>query len=115
VVKQAKGQIDRTVPFPHFLKAPLEKQLEMAKALHEQDLQDGLGIVTLPHALDRKYPNAGKEWGSMHSPLINAPLRLTINTISHPLNHINIPTNSLQPTPRILFDLLHSDSAILGT
>src|SRR5262245_29749864 len=26
-------------------------------------LELGLGRVALPHALERKYPNAGKEWG----------------------------------------------------
>src|SRR5439155_10128410 len=26
------------------------------------DLKNGLGRVALPNALDRKYPNAGKEW-----------------------------------------------------
>ena len=30
---------------------------------HEEDLKRGLGRVALPNALERKYPNAGKEWG----------------------------------------------------
>jgi hypothetical protein len=30
---------------------------------HEDDLRQGLGSVALPNALERKYPNAGKEWG----------------------------------------------------
>ncbi|MCK5802780.1 MAG: tyrosine-type recombinase/integrase, partial [Lentisphaeria bacterium] len=29
----------------------------------EQDLGAGWGEVYLPHALDRKYPQAGREWG----------------------------------------------------
>jgi len=61
VVKQAKGGKDRTVPFPCYLKEPLKKQLEKAKALHELVLKDRLGRVKLPNALDRKYPNAGRE------------------------------------------------------
>jgi site-specific recombinase XerD len=32
------------------------------KALHEQDLSEGNGRVYLPHALDRKYLNASREW-----------------------------------------------------
>jgi integrase len=32
------------------------------KAIHERDLADGCGRVLLPDALDRKYPNAPKEW-----------------------------------------------------
>jgi len=33
------------------------------KLLHEKDLATGFGSVYLPHALERKYPNAGKKWG----------------------------------------------------
>jgi len=29
---------------------------------HEQDLRQGHGAVYLPYALDRKYPNAAREW-----------------------------------------------------
>ena len=34
----------------------------MVKIQHEVDLEDGTGSVELPHALDRKYPSAAKEW-----------------------------------------------------
>ena len=44
------------------LKAPLREHLNTVKAIHERDLADGLGRVLLPDALDRKYPNAPKEW-----------------------------------------------------
>lgn len=44
------------------LKAPLQEHLNTVKAIHERDLADGLGRVLLPDALDRKYPNAPKEW-----------------------------------------------------
>jgi hypothetical protein len=33
------------------------------KGLHDLYLQRGLGRVSLPNALERKYPNASKEWG----------------------------------------------------
>jgi hypothetical protein len=32
------------------------------KVLHEQDLAMGYGTVKLPHALERKYPNANRQW-----------------------------------------------------
>lgn len=37
----------------------------MAKVseLHRKDLADGLGEVYLPYALERKYPNASRQWG----------------------------------------------------
>jgi integrase len=34
-----------------------------ARARHQLDLQRGAGWVELSHALARKYPNAGREWG----------------------------------------------------
>ena len=36
--------------------------LERVRAIHEQDLSGGLGRVSLPHALARKYPKAAKDW-----------------------------------------------------
>ena len=35
---------------------------EKVKKLHEKDLKGGYGDAFLPDALERKYPNAGKEW-----------------------------------------------------
>jgi integrase len=32
------------------------------QALHNEDLAAGYGAVFMPMALDRKYPNAGKDW-----------------------------------------------------
>lgn len=36
--------------------------LKKVKALYERDLADGWGRVQMPTALDRKYPNAPKDW-----------------------------------------------------
>jgi site-specific recombinase XerD len=30
--------------------------------MHDQDLAKGYGVTTLPDALEKKYPNANKEW-----------------------------------------------------
>jgi integrase len=48
---------------PAAVKEPLAKHLELIKRQHQRDLERGLGQVALPNALERKYPNAGKEWG----------------------------------------------------
>lgn len=61
-VRGGKGQKDRTVPLPAELAPELKVHLEKARRLHEQDLAAGHGTVHLPYALDRKYPNAPKEW-----------------------------------------------------
>jgi integron integrase len=62
VVRSGKGGKDRYTMLPGGLKDPLEKHLQAVKVLHEEDLAKGLGRVALPNALDRKYPNAPKEW-----------------------------------------------------
>lgn len=63
VVRAGKGNKDRHTMLPAAVKKSLSKHLEFVKRQHEQDLRKGLGRVALPDALDRKYPNAGKEWG----------------------------------------------------
>ena len=47
---------------PASLAGPLSDHVVRAKTLHAKDLASGHGRVPLPHALDRKYPNATKEW-----------------------------------------------------
>ena len=63
VVRDGKGEKDRVTMLPEKLVGPIEANLEKARALHEQDLREGFGEVYLPYALERKYPNAGREWG----------------------------------------------------
>lgn len=62
VVRAAKGDKDRHTMLPGAVKEPLAKHLELMKEQHRHDLQHGMGRVALPNALERKYPNAGKEW-----------------------------------------------------
>jgi len=63
VVRDAKGGHERVTMLSASLVAPLQEHLKRVKLLHEQDLAAGYGHVYLPYALDRKYPNAAKEWG----------------------------------------------------
>ncbi len=60
-VREGKGGKDRRTMLPQSLVEPLRQQLERVRIFHEQDLAAGVGPVYLPHALERKYPNAGKE------------------------------------------------------
>lgn len=62
LVRDGKGAKDRITMLPASLMAPLQEHLRTVKAIHERDLTDGWGRVLLPDALDRKYPNAAKEW-----------------------------------------------------
>lgn len=63
VVRDGKGGNDRVAIFPDKLKGPLKDHLEKVKATHDNDLKEGFGKVYLPYALQRKYPNANREWG----------------------------------------------------
>jgi integron integrase len=62
VVRSGKGDRDRVTLLPAAVKPALQRQLERVRAQHEKDLRAGAGWVQLPHALSRKYPNAGREW-----------------------------------------------------
>jgi len=63
VVRAGKGNKDRYTMLPTAVQEPLLRHFQTVKRQHEGDLKAGLGRVSLPNALDRKYPNAGKEWG----------------------------------------------------
>lgn len=63
VVRAGKGDKDRVVPLPESLVEPLKVRLADRRKMHDVDLSKGLADVYLPHALERKYPNAGKEFG----------------------------------------------------
>jgi integron integrase len=62
-VRSGKGDQDRITTFPASLTVLLQNHLAKVKTLHQQDLAQGWGEVYLPHALARKYPQAGQEWG----------------------------------------------------
>ena len=63
IVRDGKGGKDRVTMLPEAVAAPLKLHLARVRALHNQDLAEGFGEVYLPFARDKKYPNAGKEWG----------------------------------------------------
>jgi integron integrase len=62
-VRRGKGAKDRITLLPPGLKAALQLQVEVVRALHAEDLAAGFGQVWLPDALARKYPNADRELG----------------------------------------------------
>jgi integron integrase len=62
VVRDAKGRESRVTMLPNSLVEPLTHHLQWVRRLHQQDLEQGYGSVYLPYALERKYPNAEREW-----------------------------------------------------
>jgi len=62
LVRDGKGSKDRITMLPASLTIPLQEHLKRVKAIHERDVAEGWGRVQMPTALDRKYPNAPKDW-----------------------------------------------------
>jgi len=62
-VRSGKGNRDRSTLLAEFGRDELRAQLRKAEALHQTDCKSGLAGVWMPDALDRKYPNAGRELG----------------------------------------------------
>jgi integron integrase len=62
IVRDGKGENDRVTMFPDVLLEPLRLHLNYVKALHDKDLAAGFGTVYLPYALERKYPDANREF-----------------------------------------------------
>jgi integron integrase len=61
-VRDGKGAKDRITMIPELLKEHLRQHLVKVKSIHENDIKDGWGYVQMPYALDRKYPNATRDW-----------------------------------------------------
>ena len=62
VVRDGKGQKDRTTTLPDTIASALKRHLQQVKQQHHQDLQKGYGRAPLPNALAQKYPNAECDW-----------------------------------------------------
>ena len=62
IVRDGKGQKDRRTVLPLTIRPLLQAQVERTRIIHEIDRREGQPGVELPYALERKYPNAGKEF-----------------------------------------------------
>ena len=62
-IRDGKGGKDRRTVLPRSLVEPLQREVERAGTLHVADLAAGCGEARLPHALARKYPRAGRDFG----------------------------------------------------
>jgi len=62
-VRESKGGGARVLNLPSSLTERLQRHIIKVKTIHEQDLREGWGIVDLPGALSKKYPNANREFG----------------------------------------------------
>jgi integron integrase len=93
IVREGKGAKDRITPLPTKLAGALAMQLEIARKIHQQDLEKGFGETGLPWALERKYPAASKEWGWQY---VFPSDRLSVDPLSNKIRRHHIHENSLQ-------------------
>ena len=61
-VRRGKGQKDRITVLADALRPAIRDQIEAVRAQYDRDLARGGGWVSLPDALERKLPNAGRSW-----------------------------------------------------
>lgn len=61
VVREGKGNKDRVTMLPERAVPLLHSHIEHCQRLHEKALAENICFVHLPGALNKKYPNAGKE------------------------------------------------------
>lgn len=62
-VRSGKGDKDRRTVLPESLRDAWSQHVRGLQETHRRDRAAGLPSVALPHALERKYPRAGQEWG----------------------------------------------------
>jgi integron integrase len=62
-IRDGKGGKDRATCLPLSLAPALQRQIAARRRVHDVDLARGMVDVELPHALQRKYPSAPREWG----------------------------------------------------
>jgi integron integrase len=63
IVRDGKGAKDRDTLLPQLLHEPLRAQIAEALRVHARDVAEGFGRVSMPHALERKYPGADRAPG----------------------------------------------------
>ena len=62
LVRDGKGRKDRVVTLADEMIVPLQRHLGVRRTQWERDIELGRDGVFLPFALERKYPNAWREW-----------------------------------------------------
>ncbi len=61
-VRSGKGNKDRRTVLPQHLAESLSVHIKKIRILYEKDRKENCNGVELPFALEKKYPDAGKEW-----------------------------------------------------
>jgi len=92
-IRDGKGRKDRITMLPERFQQGLNQQLEYAWVLYEADLKKGVAGAYIWPGLDRKYPNAAKEWIWQY---VFASNRLSVDPRSHTIRRHHVHASSLQ-------------------
>lgn len=98
MVRDGKGFKDRIVPLPTRFIPELKKQIKAVKAIYQSDLTLDIDGVYLPYALERKFPNAGKE---LKWQFLFPSTRISIDQQSGKTRRHHLHETSLQKTVRM--------------
>jgi integron integrase len=102
LVREAKGNKDRVTMLPESVVPSLKDHLLHVKQLFKNDLKKGYGRVYLPHALERKYPKANRQWGWQY---VFPAKSLSVDPRSRVKRRHHIHENSLQKAVKKAADL----------
>jgi integron integrase len=96
IVRDGKGSKSRVTMLPSSVADELRDHLMSVKRQHQQDLGRGFGAVSLLYALDRKYPNANREWiWQFVFPSITNEVSEVTNEVSEITNEVSEITNEV--------------------
>ena len=93
IVREGKGEKQRVTMLPQTVLENLKFHLQGVKKTHDEDLRIGFGEVYLPYALERKYPNAAKEW---HWQYVFPAARISIDPRSKKKRRHHLSDDTLQ-------------------
>ena len=92
-IRDGKGRKDRITILPERFQHLLKQQLEQAQALYESDLKKNVAGAYVWPGLNRKYPNAAKEWIWQY---VFSSSRLSVDPRSHTTRRHHLHASSLQ-------------------
>ncbi|MFL0803836.1 MAG: phage integrase N-terminal SAM-like domain-containing protein [Agarilytica sp.] len=62
IIRNGKGSKDRITMLPEKCIEPLKESIENSRKLFDLDMEMGFDYIWLPNALNKKFPNSGKEF-----------------------------------------------------
>lgn len=92
-IRSGKGNKDRITILPHYLSDKLESGILAIKSIYMEDREKNICGVELPKALEKKYPNAGKEWQWFW---VFPSYKLSVDPRTHKVRRHHINSSTLQ-------------------